>query len=198
MTISLNKQIIEKYGLTVGECLYLIGKINKIEPIQMIEHSLILKGLIGHMMHNNVQHGYFPTNESKELIRHIIADSEDFSENEDNKLLELAKSLKDIFPKGSKVPGHQWTEGVKLIVLRLKMFFKKYGKFTNEEIINAAKAYVSGYNGDYQYMQTLKYFIFKDVRGESGMVEPQSKLLTFIENYDQIETLRYDWTSSIK
>ncbi len=84
MTISLNKQIIEKYGLTVGECLYLIGKINKTEPIQMIEHSLILKGLIGHMMHDNVQHGYFPTNESKELIRHIIADSETFSENEDN------------------------------------------------------------------------------------------------------------------
>ncbi len=198
MTLSLNKEIIEKNGLTIGECLYLLGKINKVEPIETIEHSLILKGYIANEYHDGHPKGYFVMNDAKHLIAKIIAESEGFNPDEEESLTDLAVCLKKIFPKGSKNPGYQWSEGIKLIVTRLKLFFKKYGRYSNEEIIKATQAYVDGFNGNYQYMQTLKYFVFKDVKGESGMVEPQSQLLTFIENYDHIEELRYDWTSSIK
>lgn len=197
MTLSLNKEVIEQHGLTIGESLYLFGKINKIESYELIENSLLLKGLIAPEYHDGRPHGYFIMNSAKELINRIIVESESFI-NDDAELIKLAQELKEIFPKGSKIPGHQWAEGVKLIVLRLKIFFKKYGIYSNEEIINAAKAYVESFNGNYQYMQTLKYFIFKDVRGESGVVEPKSQLLTYIENYDHIEELRCDWTSSLK
>ncbi len=197
MTLSLNKQVIKENNLTLGECLYLFGKINNIEPQEQIEFSLMSKGLIAPEYHEGKPYGYFVMNCAKELINKIIVESESFVEDDTN-LIKLAQELKKIFPKGSKVPGHQWTEGIKLIILRLKIFFKKYGIYSNEEIINATKAYVESYNGNYQYMQTLKYFIFKDVRGESGVVEPKSQLLTYIENYDHIEELRCDWTSQIK
>ncbi len=198
MTFSLNKKIIEDNGLTIGESLYLLGKINKIPPNEEIETSLAKKGLLGKEYHEGKQHGFFVLNHAKELIRKILIESESYTENEEEQLGNLAKALKEIFPKGAKIPGHQWSEGIKLIIMRLKLFFKRYGRYTNEEIINATQAYVDSYNGNYTYMQTLKYFIFKDVKGESGMVEPKSQLLTYIENYDNIEQLRCDWTSQIK
>jgi hypothetical protein len=200
VTIQFNKQTIEKYGLSIGEFFYLIGKINKIEPYQLIENSLILKGLISSEYHDNKPSGYFVMNHAKELIFNIIAESDNSSEHQDSELNNLAQTLKEIFPKGAKEGsgGLQWTGSKQLIVNRLKLFFKRYGKFTNEEIINAAQAYVNSFNGNYRYMQILKYFIFKDKRTDTGMIDSESQLLTYIENYDNIEDLRCDWTSQIK
>jgi hypothetical protein len=200
VTINFNKQIIEKHGLSIGEFLYLIGKINKIEPYQLIENSLVLKGLISPEYHDNKPSGYFVMNNAKELISNIIAESENTNEQQDLQLQELAQTLKEVFPKGAKEGsgGLQWAGSKQLIVNRLKLFFKRYGKFTNEEIINAAQAYVNSFNGNYRYMQILKYFIFKDKRTDTGMIDCESQLLTYIENYENIEELRCDWTSQIK
>ena len=85
-----------------------------------------------------------------------------------------------------------------MIVRRLKLFFKKYGnKFTDEQIIQAAEKYVQGFNGNYQYMRLLKYFIFKEKVGANGEVEGDSELISYIENAGQEEDLRNDWTSSL-
>ena len=140
------------------------------------------------------------TNKGTEVIDSVIVDSDKKQEPND-KLIQLATRLKEIFPKGKKDgTNYYWADGVALIIRRLKLFFKKYGDtYTDEQIIRAAEKYVRGFNGNYQYMRLLKYFIWKNdaKRTEEGLsVEQVSDLATFIENADQ-EDLRNDWTSTL-
>ena len=86
-----------------------------------------------------------------------------------------------------------------MIVRRLKLFFKKYeNTYTDEQIIQATEKYVQGFNGNYQYMRLLKYFIFREKVGAAGEVEGDSELISYIENAGQEEYLSNDWTSTLK
>ena len=122
----------------------------------------------------------------------------------DNKRLEnLAKSLMEVFPAGKKEGTSQyWKGNLRDNTLRLAKFFKLYGdKYTDEQMIEAAKNYVSSHNGKYQYMRVLKYFIWKDTRkvnseGE-GYIEEVSDLAAFIENAKDEKNLKYDWMSTM-
>ena len=122
----------------------------------------------------------------------------------DNKRLEnLAKSLMEVFPAGKKEGTSQyWKGNLRDNTLRLAKFFKLYGdKYTDEQMIEAAKNYVSSHNGKYQYMRLLKYFIWKDTRkvnseGE-GYIEEVSDLAAFIENAKDEKNLKDDWMSTM-
>lgn len=122
----------------------------------------------------------------------------------DNKRLEnLAKSLMEVFPAGKKEDTSQyWKGNLRDNTLRLAKFFKLYGdKYTDEQMIEAAKNYVSSHNGKYQYMRVLKYFIWKDTRkvnseGE-GYIEEVSDLAAFIENAKDEKNLKDDWMSTM-
>ena len=122
----------------------------------------------------------------------------------DNKRLEnLAKALMEIFPAGKKEGTSQyWKGNLRDNTLRLAKFFKLYGdKYTDEQMIEAAKNYVSSHNGKYQYMRVLKYFIWKDARkvnseGE-GYIEEVSDLAAFIENAKDEKNLKEDWMSTM-
>ena len=122
----------------------------------------------------------------------------------DNKRLEnLAKSLMEVFPAGKNEGTSQyWKGNLRDNTLRLAKFFKLYGdKYTDEQLIEAAKNYVSSHNGKYQYMRVLKYFIWKDTRkvnseGE-GYIEEVSDLAAFIENAKDEKNLKDDWMSTM-
>lgn len=122
----------------------------------------------------------------------------------DNKRLEnLAKSLMEVFPAGKKEGTSQyWKGNLRDNILRLAKFFKLYGdKYTDEQMIEAAKNYVSSHNGKYQYMRVLKYFIWKDTKkvnseGE-GYIEEVSDLAAFIENAKDEKNLKDDWMSTM-
>lgn len=66
------------------------------------------------------------------------------------------------------------------------MFFKMYDKYDDATIIDATKKYVESFNGSYEYMRLLKYFIWKDekkLNSDGGYyVEEASDLASFIEN----------------
>ena len=121
-----------------------------------------------------------------------------------NKRLEnLAKALMEVFPAGKKEGTSQyWKGNLRDNTLRLAKFFKLYGdKYTDEQMIEAAKNYVSSHNGKYQYMRVLKYFIWKDTRkvnseGE-GYIEEVSDLAAFIENAKDEKNLKDDWMSTM-
>ena len=111
---------------------------------------------------------------------------------DDETLKSLATELKNIYPKGKKdYTNSYWAEGVALIESRLKLFFRKFGYHSPEEIIDATKRYVDSFNGDYSYMRVLKYFIFKDIKGEEG-IEKSSDLLNYIENKNDIDNSNFD------
>lgn len=122
---------------------------------------------------------------------------------EEDKLDTLASQLMEIFPKGKKEgTTSYWRGNRKEIRERLQKFFKLYGnKYTDEQILKATQDYVSSFNGNYSYMRVLKYFILKDERksDEEGklIVQQVSDLATFIENAEDLDPIRNDWTSNL-
>lgn len=122
---------------------------------------------------------------------------------EEDKLDTLASQLMEVFPKGKKEgTTSYWRGNRKEIRERLQKFFKLYGnKYTDEQILKATQDYVSSFNGNYSYMRVLKYFILKDERksDEDGklIVQQVSDLATFIENAEDLDPVRNDWTSNL-
>ena len=198
-TICLNKKAAQQNGMTIDEALLMLIIYNKVN-LERAEEALIQKGLITAERNNLFQQvGWRLTNKGNEVLDSVIMDSDKEQEPQD-RLIQLATRLKEIFPKGKKDgTNYYWADGVALIVRRLKLFFKKYGnKFTDEQIIQATEKYVQGFNGNYQYMRLLKYFIFKEKVGANGEVEGDSELINYIENAGQEENLRNDWATTLR
>jgi hypothetical protein len=129
--------------------------------------------------------------------------SADTSVPSDEQLLPLVDTLMSIFPSGKKEgTSLYWKGNRKDNKERLQKFFKLYGnKYSDEQIIHAAKKYVESFNGQYTYMRALKYFIWKDEKkmGNDGRkyIEEVSDLASYIENAGQEDDLKRDWTSTI-
>lgn len=198
-TISLNKKAALQNGITIDEALLLLIIHNKVN-IEKIEQILIQKGFITAERNSLFQQiGWRLTKKGSEILDSVIMDSDKQQEPQDRLIL-LATKLKEIFPKGKKDgTNYYWAEGVALIVRRLKLFFKKYGNdFTDEQIIQATEKYVQGFNGSYQYMRLLKYFIFKEKVGANGEIEGDSELISYIENAGQEEVHNDNWIIDMK
>ena len=142
----------------------------------------------------------------KYTLESALADCNSGSRSEE-RLKTLANSLRELFPAGKK-PGYAylWRDSESCIVDRLKKFFLKYGdNHTDEEIIDATKRYVDSFNGNYQYMQLLKYFIWKNkVTGEEvvrgrivGEVERQSQLAAWLEDTEE-KSVNHDWDVALR
>lgn len=139
------------------------------------------------------------TKESVEIVEGTYADMEITGKEIDDRFYSLANKLRELFPTGRK-PGTQlqWRDSTKVIAQRLKIFVKKFDvKFTDEQVLEATKRYISGFNGNYQFMQVLKYFIMKSVV-EDGATVVNSQLLSYMENTGQEDELSSDWTSVLR
>lgn len=197
MSIVISYEGCKKNNISLGEVLMLLAHLNNIQ-LEVSHVSLIEKGYITADRDHLLQPiGWRVTRSGIELLNAVIVDSSE-SKKSDEEILALAVRLKEVFPKGLKEgTSNYWAEGKVLIAKRLKAFFKKYGtEYTDDEIVAAAQKYIESFNGNYQFMKTLKYFIFKD-KEVAGEREYTSDLLNYLENAGQEETLRNDWTSSL-
>lgn len=193
VTIETNAMI--KHGTCIGEVLVLLEILNGVNHAQVLD-NLVKKGYITAATGQKflTQKTYALTDKAKALLEDVNLDSLDSDKPKTRDIESLAVKLKEIFPKGKK-PGtsQYWTEGVALIVKRLRIFFKKYGEdYTDEQVLSAAEKYVKSFNGDYSYMRTLKYFIWAEKPNKAGEVESTSDLLTFMENAGE-ESIGNDW-----
>jgi hypothetical protein len=144
---------------------------------------------------------YVSLNDTGEHVAESIMADSNVSEESGDRYTVLADKLREIFPAGKK-PGYAytWRDSTSCIADRLKKFFLKYGEHTDEQVIQATKEYVASFNGNYQYMQLLKYFIWKNkVTGEEvvrgrivGEVERQSQLAAWIEDSED-KAVNNDW-----
>lgn len=198
MTISLSKEGCSKNNITISEVLLLLCFGNDVN-FEEAKTLLIKKGFITSASLDNSSLKWRVTNKGTEILNSVIIDSEKEPKPKDQ-LTEIAAALKGIFPKGKKDgTNYYWAEGVALIIRRLKLFFKKYGNtYTSDQIIQAATKYVQSFNGNYQYMKLLKYFIFKEKLNVNGEAEGESELINYIENAGQEEDLRNDWCTTLK
>lgn len=127
----------------------------------------------------------------------MVFEESSSDEISEERLRELATKMKEIYPKGKKFgTNFYWTDGIVLIMRRLKVFFAKYGtEFSDEQILNATKKYVEDKLDD-PTMRLLKYFIFKEGIGMNGEVEPTSDLLTYMENADDDDSK--EWGTELR
>lgn len=138
------------------------------------------------------------TSSGMEMIESIFLNSEYNSEEEDERFKQLASALRELYPKGKKEgTAYMWRDSEAIIIRKLKSFVKKYDPqedYTSEQIIEATKRYVQSFNGDYRFMQLLKYFISKkDVM--TG--EENSQLLSYLEN-EGSTNVNDSWRDSIR
>ena len=197
MDININEEICKKYGLDVSEVLavLLIKTCNDIPKLFSIleEKEIVVRDLL---------QGYMVTQRWDDVVSTILLDS-DVKAPSPDRLENLATQLMEIFTKQKKLGTcHYFRGNRKDIILRLKKFFKLYGKYTDEQIVTAAKKYVESFNGDYSYMRILKYFIWKDevkINSEGDRyVDEVSDLANWIENAGQEEDLRNDWATTLR
>ncbi len=190
MNTIIDRGIIEKNGLTFDEFVVLMLVMHNINLTQT-KDSIIKKGfalatfdILGDgLALEKTQLGVTTYN-------NIVLASSSQAEISEERLNNLAKELKAVYPKGKKDGTWYWADGVAVIARRLKIFFHKYDpkrQFTDEQIINATKRYVEEKQAQSD-MRLLKYFIFKEAVGKAGDVEPTSDLLTYIENEGEVST----------
>lgn len=185
-------------GLTLDEALYLFA-LHQNTPI----NSKTLRNLCakGYLFAHESTHipRYSITREGVDIIEQVVLNSEFKGNNTTYGRYEnLAIKLRELFPEGKKAgTNYYWRDSVTTIAKKLKALVKKNGEcFTDEQAITATKEYVSSFNGNYQYMQLLKYFISKQ-KAVDGTIEEESQLLSYIENAGQEAKHRDDWMSTM-
>lgn len=190
--VSINKDVLEKYNLSMNEFLVLLLTYNKAN-IQEVKQSLVEKGLADFSVFDDE---LVISSATKDLITSISIDSDVKVLSKDKEFKELADKLKELFPKGKKAgTTYMWRDSTAVIARKLKTLVVKYDyQFTEEQAIKATKAYVESFNGDYTYMQLLKYFILKSL--PDG--EIKSDFMSYIENEGQEDELSDNWLNEMR
>ncbi len=196
MKLTIDQTILDKNGLTLEEFLVLYLGAKDVD-IESISQSLIAKGLADKDLFSNGR--IVVSDKVKDLVSTISIDSDKNVIDKDSEFTELATKLREIYPAGRKDgTTYMWRGTTAEVAKKLKTLVVKYGFTINkEDVIKATKEYVSSFNGNYRYMQLLKYFILKSVKDADGNVDVKSELMSIIENSGQVNTQRDDWMSTM-
>ena len=181
MKLTIDQTVLDKNGLTLEEFLVLYLGAKDVD-IASVSQSLIAKGLADKDLFFNGR--IVVSDKVKDLISTISIDSDKNVIDKDSEFTELATELREIYPAGRKDgTTYMWRGTTAEVAKKLKTLVVKYGFTINkEDVIKATKEYVSSFNGNYRYMQLLKYFILKSVKDADGNVDIKSELMSFIEN----------------
>ena len=199
MNYIINEDICKEKGMDLPSLLAVLLVKTGVNITELF-NNLINKGILVKDISSD---GFLVTQNWDSICSDILLSADKTVPSEDQ-LLPLVNSLMEIFPPGKKEGTTiYWKGNKKDNRERLQKFFKLYGnKYSNEQILEAAKKYVESFNGQYTYMRALKYFIWKDEKkiGSDGKryIEEVSDLASYIENASQEESLNNDWTSTLK
>ena len=201
MDFHINKEILDKSGISVDMAFYL-ASIYFDRPYTYDTFDLASKqGLItyNHLDRYNLPIQPKLTREGVELVESIFLNSEFKGDKgiDTDRYDELADKLRELYPKGRKEgTSYLWRDSHAKIANKLRTLVKKYNfKFTDEQAISATKRYIESFNGNYSYMQLLKYFILKKDK-DTG--EENSQLMSYIENEDCTDAANDDWMNEVR
>ena len=195
--VKLTDKACKKHNLLFNEGMALLAISTTIDETYK---SLVNKGLItkanGTMQSLNRK--YNATDKGIALADELLADSEESIVIKEDGIKELSDKLREIYPEG-KMPGTSYYYRCNRadIIRKLKSFFRRYGEYTPEQIIEATRRYVNSFNGNYTYLRLLKYFIWKD-ENKDGEVLSVSQLADWIENKNEENATNPDWVTQLK
>ena len=196
MKLTIDQTILDKNNLTLEEFLVLFLSAREVD-IGVISQSLVAKGLANKDLFSSGK--LVISDKVKDLVSTISIESDKNVIDKDSEFTELATELREIYPAGRKDgTTYMWRGTTAEVAKKLKTLVVKYGYTINrEDVLKATKEYVNSFNGNYRYMQLLKYFILKSVKDADGNVDIKSELMSLIENSDQIDAQRDDWVSNM-
>ena len=196
MKLTIDQMILDKYNITLEEFLVLYLSAKEVD-IKSVFQSLIAKGFADKDLFSNEK--IVISDKIKDLISTISIDSDKNIIDKDSEYMELATELRELYPAGRKDgTTYMWRGTTAEVAKKLKTLVVKYGYTLNKEkVIKATKDYISSFNGNYRYMQLLKYFILKSVKDADGNTEVKSELMSLIENSGQVDNQRDDWMSTM-
>lgn len=197
MKIVIDEKICKKHHLSVTEVLVSLG-IRSSEDVNETLNELEEKQVLVYKDDN-----YMVTQPWSDILDEILCDSCSGEDNEE-RLTELAKKMRECFPEG-KMPGtaYYYRCNVREVVLKLKKFFLQYGNYSDDKIIDATKRFIEAYNGNYRYLPLIKYFISKNktVTDEDGTshIQEVSELASYLENKEtETKATSDDWLMSAR
>lgn len=191
----LNLKNLEQKGIDIEEFLlmYLIYKKTFIFNI--------LQKLITENKIRTVSSKFFELNEEYEKFVEQTINPDILHPNNNEKLTILANRLRELFPKGIKEgTNNTWRGSEQDIVAKLIRLETKFKLDLDiEECVAATQHYIDSFNGNFRLMQTLKYFILKNVN-VAGELEIKSELLAYIDFCKQgaPETKQDDFLSFLR
>ena len=202
MNISLNDKYLDLFNvngkkLSLTEILTCLIVINGEHPNDIM-NSLLEKGIIIQDVYN--KDIYYVHSNYQLLIKKFLLQS-DKNVPEITELDELVNKLQELFPKERKLDSHgqprySYRGNKRDVTERLQKFFKLYGKYSYDDVLECTKRYVERFKYDKTNMRLLPYFIMKTVDGELV-----SDLATELENMDNedstIITENNDWTNTL-
>ena len=201
MAFHINKETLAKSGISVDMAFYL-ASIYFDKPYTYDTFDIASKqGLItyNHLDRYNLPIQPKLTREGVELVESIFLNSEFKGDKgiDTDRYDELADKLRELYPKGRKEgTSYLWRDSHAKIANKLRTLVKKYNfKFTDEQAINATQRHIESFNGNYSYMQLLKYFILKKDK-DTG--EENSQLMSYIENEDCTDAANDDWMNEVR
>lgn len=200
MKYIIDTEILEREGIGLDEALYLLSVYKK-KPINFnttqkakIENKIL--------KFDNPRDPVLITQKGTSLIETILAKSKiHISKDNLERYKALADKMREVYPKGLK-PGtnYQWRDSTGIIADRLIKLVAKYNiEFTDEEAVDATQRYIASFNGNYKYMQILKYFISKQKPIEGAPAEQNSQFLSFLQNKegDTVIVNNQEWTANL-
>lgn len=192
MKLAIDEKILAENNLTLNEYLFLLFNARGGDIHECIT-TLIAKGWAGADLFDDTK--IVLSDNTKENVFNVLVDSDKLVEDKRDDFEAIANKLREIFPKGNKAgTNYNWRGSTAEIARKLKNLVVKYGcRFTEEEAIEATKAYVASFNGDYKYMKLLKYFLLKTPRNNNGDVEIESDFMTYLENKGAAEEHNGNW-----
>lgn len=196
MKLTIDQTILENNNLTLEEFLVLFLSAKEVD-IGDVSQSLVAKGFADKDLFSSGK--LVISDKVKDLISTISIDSDKNVIDKDSEFTELATELREIYPAGRKDgTTYMWRGTTAEVAKKLKTLVVKYGFVINKEsVIKATKEYVNSFNGNYRYMQLLKYFILKSVKDADGNVDIKSELMSIIENSGQLDAQKEDWVSNM-
>ena len=197
MKYIIDTEILEREGIELDEALYLLSVYKK----RTINFNTIQKAKVENKI-LKFEHPRDPvkiTPKGQSFIESVLAKSKiHVSSDNLERYRDLADKMREVYPKGLK-PGtnYQWRDSTAIIADRLMKLVAKYNiEFTDEEAVAATKRYIASFNGNYRYMQILKYFISKQKPVEGAPAEQNSQFLSFLQN-EESTTENQDWTANL-
>lgn len=194
MNISISEKVLSKYGLSLEEFLLLYLCSREINLTSLAE-SLVNKGLANRDLKDSSS--VVVSDNAKDFIASILISSAKVVLDKHSDFSELANKMRELFPAGRKAgTTYYWRDSVPVIARKLETLVTKFDvEFTEEEALNATRRYIESFNGDYRYMQLLKYFILKTDRSTG---EIKSEFLSLIQNPEDEEVLNDNWLNEVR